>query len=329
MENNTPTARDLNENLSSNHLISKHDKCTCMDGRRFNRAKGKWEPCELCERGLKWKVSVEHVPNVDGQTMIERLNIPEYYEKAGDLDLTLLNSLEYCTPDKIMKVQNFMQDISDSIFAGKVKACSFYLYIDTRGKNNIDVKQWVYNRLLDGVNHKLGVVPFISLRELYDLQLLNGCSMEQLMTLESKKLDTITYQYDRVLKYIIEYAKVHKISYQSYITADLVFLEAGPNTVSKYWVALKDLMIERSRLNLPTYVIGYWSLSKTNQDIFFKDTLNSGRLDLLNVVELKQETKTEQQSKNTISIQNRKKYPETRSSITAGVSISEFMGPRD
>lgn len=330
------TSEDLNNNLSKHKLLGLYDRCTCQDGRRYNRAKKKWEPCEECERGLKWKVGLERVRNADNKTMLDRLCIPDYYKNCKDLNLDVLNTLDKCVPSHIYNVRSFMEDIRDSIFKGKVKACSFYLYIETQGNTRVDIRQWVYSMLKDGVMNGLSVVPFITLRRLYDLSLLNSFSFDRLKEIEQRDISELVLQSDITIKAIADFSRVNKLTYQSYILADLVVLEVSPNTFPTYWMTLKDLVVERSRLNLPTYIIGWWPWYKLNQDVFLIDKFDSGRLDLLKVVELKQppeerkRIRIEAEKKEEMEkAKSKKSYPDVRSNVVTGVNINEFMRPRD
>lgn len=327
-QNNSDVEKQL-ASVGKKKLLKANEACTCQNGRRFIPSKGKWVPCEECERGLKWKVSFDKVKTPDGIDIYDRLGIPVLYRNNLDFRLDILSMLPNATPSKINEVQTFMQSIEDSISIGKVKAVSFYLHIHTdllRIKGiDIDIKKWVYKTMISAVKSGLSVVPLLSIKQLYDLSVLSGLDMDKISYLEHTDVNDITTVTDISYKNIIELCKLYRVTYQSFVAADICFIEAGADTPKTCWKMLKGLMSDRAKLNLPTYVIGYWSLKTTGHEAYFDDTLNSGRLDLFKTVELDINASKD----NTVSIKGNKKYPDTKSSITTGVNAREFMASRD
>lgn len=315
--------------VGSKKLIGLHDTCTCQNGRRYIPAKHKWIPCEDCERGLKWKTSFEKVKNENGDDVLDRLAIPLNYRKDMDFKIDTLSMLDCKSPTLIHDIQLFMQGIEDSISQGRVKACSFYLHIfsDLCRKSGVDIdlKKWVYKNMVEGVKRGLGVVPFITMKQLTDLATVANLDVDKVAYLEHTSELDLTSALDISNKGILKTAEMLKVTYTSYATADLCFIEASANSPKNQWRVLKDLMIERAKYSLPTYVIGYWSLKATGQELYFVDYTNSGRLDLFKVMELGYD----ECKGNAVNIQNRKAYPDTNSRISTGVNVKEFMGSRD
>lgn len=315
--NKVVTSDTLNENLT--RLKKKTESCTCTDGRRFNRVLKKWEPCEECERGLKWKTTFVEIKNSDGVSIYDKLLVPQYYRGNLNFDMSSLSNLDGVDSSDIYEVQKLLEDVMLSASSGRVKGCSFYLCIDEKYLSQIDIQKWVYKLLLTGAKSGLGVVPYITLRELCDLASLNSYDIEKLDSIEKSGLANLNTTKLKNLSLTLQRVLQTNATYNSYIYADLCVVEANPKLSRRHWVTLRDLLIERARLNLPTYVIGRWTLKEVGQEDYFKDFCNTGRLDLLRVFELKRGRPNE------AKVRYKREYEDTKSSIMAGVSVRDFM----
>lgn len=275
------------------------------------------------------KKAMETPKNADGVSMFDILSIPENYRNLGVVKREVLSTsnTSMFSDTSIELLGKFLDNTVESIYNyGKVPNKSVYLYVG----NGIDIKLYIYSLQQLALENGLGVVPYISANSLYGVQKVLDCKdrhVELVKTLERREKVDFERIEDIPVVEGLKFCRYTKLTYFDYINADVCFIEATSNTTDSGWIAIADLLSERARRNLPTYVVGYWA-SKTLISSAYKPfkylTTDNGlsRLDRLSLYELKNK---KGESKTNIEIGNSLESELTKASVTSGVSIVEFM----
>lgn len=260
-------------------------KCEKCGGRGkiFVPALNKLVSCEHCRKEDVWEEK-EEIGNVETEiTKYERFLIPDYYKGIRvDGSETVLESLsvlsQYYTMDSINRLVKVMDKLWGAVYNGDYVKVSLYLYLS----NYVDMKQFVYSfqKLADMKGFR--IVPYISANQLYGVQKARDVNVFSLLNGYSDKKEITS---DMILANDgFKLVKDTGFTYYDYISADICFIEATANTTDKGWIGLADLLSERSKLGLPTYVVGYYHSENPyvgNGKYLFKPEGLRNRLDLL------------------------------------------------
>jgi hypothetical protein len=301
-------------------------KYKCKNGKVFMEALGLVN-CPECQNITK----VLETPKEEGGVSIfDRLMIPASYKSFGVAGHDLFNSqgLGGFTASSLNDVGNLFERINKDIYAGRVTSMSCYIYTT----NIIDTKRFVYGAQKMALEKALGVTPLISANTLYGLQKSGDYSIGSLQELnmrQGKKGELANVSPDMVQAVEgYRFMQFAEVSYFDFIHADLCFIEATANTIEKGWTGLADLLGERAKRGLPTYVIGYWSSksgswtgSKGLKYLMAPDQ-GSVRLDFLVPFELK--TKKGEGSDDA-QVQRIIDVDSSKSSVSAGLSVASLM----
>jgi len=264
----------------------------CVNGNIFMPALGRMERCPDCQNknkalGVVEQGNAEVVASNGGvATALDYLLIPDGYRMVGHVgpEIMTVSNLSAFTNSSVGGVFSILGSIQKSVYEGGVYRLSTYIHTS----NNVDIRKFVYSTQMLGVERGLGVTPYVSLNTLISLEKANHSSGYKESDLEDMYLKK-TLSSDLAILYSgIKFVRESKITYYDFYRADLCFLEATASTSEEGFIALADLLAERTRFNLPTYVIGYWgSKSLSTSGLRFLLAKNErSRLDKLNVYEV-------------------------------------------
>jgi hypothetical protein len=264
----------------------------------------------------------------DGASIYAKLSIPSAYRNLGVAGSDLFNSqgLSGFSQNSMFEVGNLFERINGDLYQGKITNVSTYIYTS----NLVDTKRFVYGAQKLALENGLGVTPFISANTLYGLQRVGDFSLTSLKEIGAKKGDIKDVHPD-LIHAVDGYRVVQHtdLTYYDFIHADVCFIEATANTTEKGWTGLADLLGERSKQGLPTFVIGYWSTrgggGSNNKGLRYLLSPEQGlsRLDLLTPFELKSKKGTGEDDAHVNRLID---MDSTKSSVTAGLSIDALMG---
>lgn len=289
-------------------------------------ALGDFVDCPSCRN----VVAVAKAQAEQGVDFYAQLRIPKAYQDATAVGQEIFNTggMLPFTQSSIHEVASFLESINKAVYNGGVLNLSAYIYTT----NVVDVKRFVYGVQKLALEKSLSVVPYISLNTLYALQRVGDFSLTSLKDLSYRDAQTGLKDVPPDLIHALDgYRLVQEsdMTYYDYITADLCIVEATANTTEKGWTGLADLLGERAKQGLPTYVIGYWT-SKTSdyhakglRYLMQQTAIN--RLDLL----VPYEVKTSKGSQDGVTL-TRPIPTETTTSpsqhASAGISLNDILG---
>lgn len=299
-------------------------KYNCTNGKVLMEALGGYVDCPECRNITK----VLESPLADGETIYDKLSIPLAYKSFGvaDHDLFNLQVLTGFTTNSINDVGNLFEHINKDLYAGKITNLSCYIYTS----NLVDTKRFVYGAQKLAIEKGLGVTPFISANTLYGLQRVGDYTLTSLREINAKKGELKEVSPD-LIHAVDGYRVVQStdLTYFDFIHADVCFIEATANTTEKGWTGIADLLGERAKHNLPTFVIGYWGTKGAgvtgNRGLRYLLAPEQGsiRLDLLVPYELRSKRGNEEDETH---VQRMISMDSTKSSVTAGLSLGSLMG---
>lgn len=300
-------------------------KYNCKRGKIFMEALGRFVDCPECRNITK----VLEKPEEDGTSLYDKLRIPPAYRNFGVAGHELFNVQGLSsafTHNSINDVGSLFERINQDLYNGKVTNISCYIYTS----NLVDVKRFVYGAQKLALEKGLGVTPFISANTLYGIQRVGDFSLTSLKEL-SKDSAEVKDVHPDLIHAVDGYRVVQhtNLTYFDFIHADVCFIEATANTTEKGWTGLADLLGERAKQGLPTYVIGYWStrgaVSNTSKGLRYLIAPEGGhvRLDLLVPFELKPRKGN---AEDDVYVNRIIQMDTTKSSVTAGLSIETLMG---
>lgn len=252
----------------------------CQNGFVLIPATGERVACPHC-RGMNKYLDMEQSRDTSNP-LFEVLKIPVQYQ-------TVTESTPYLVIDKVkvypnggidaQEVANVLSDIVYGVEKGTLYRVSCYINVPPE----IDMSEFVYGVQLDAVINEIGTMPYISANTLNCLlhnEVLGDLASE--MTNETLVSDGRTGKTVPLSRRLVD---ATGFDYMDYINSPLIFIEATSGTTRQGWVAVADLLAERSKRGLPTYVIGYWAFSSCG-DGSFLETNSLGRLDRLLPVEI-------------------------------------------
>lgn len=254
----------------------------CQNGMVLIPATGTRVACPHC-RGLNKYLDMERERGEAlTNPLFTVLKIPVQYQ-------AVTGSTPYLIIDKVkvypnggadaQEVANVLSDIMYGVEKGTLYRVSCYINVPP----DIDMAEFVYGVQLNAVINEIGTMPYISANTLNFLlhnEVLGDLASE--MTNETLVSDGRT---GKTVPLSRRLRDATGFDYMDYINSPLIFIEATSGTTRQGWVAVADLLSERAKRGLPTYVIGYWAFS-TCGDGSFLETNALNRLDRLLPVEI-------------------------------------------
>lgn len=234
----------------------------CNHGRIFNTVLKTYQPCPHCASVIKeiGKPSTDtENPEQSTFDILTKLGVPEQYRNARFNPDTFFTGKaeEIFARSTFVPVLEQLSAINTAIMDSHILLESCYFYVGIYAA----IYDYVYDCLISAVKHGLTAVPYTSLKDLQGIR--NNTSQM------SKLYSNLTW-YD-------------------YTSADICFLAATASADSNEAVILADLLHERARRALPTYVFGYWTqdaLSKSKSGLYYLIDSNSKLLSLLKPYEI-------------------------------------------
>lgn len=287
VENRVITEMELKKDLDLPLLKkAETEECPyhCVNGKVFFEALG-LRPCPHCcgiERQAKILDENEEV------SIYKLLRIPPQYRHITSVPDDVLKDVEmsYYIESSVIEVRDLLNKIVQAVREGKVANIAAYIHVT----NRIDIRPFVYGLLREAQAKGIGTVPYISLNTLGALVHASNAPTIQ------DKLPNNDLEKERIALGNIAYttnarqklAREFSCDYYDYCKSSLVILEATADTQERGWLALADLLSERAREGLGTYVFGYHSSTARVVDTLrYMTTQNIHRLDMLNVIEFK------------------------------------------
>lgn len=300
--------------------VVKKCKYGCVNGKVFLEKLGGFVDCPECR-------SIDRVldtPQEDGTSLFEKLSIPPTYKDYGTSGRELFNvaGIDRFSTTSINTVSNLLERINKDVYSGRVTSTSAYIF----ASNLVDIKRFVYGVQKMGIEKGLGVTPYISLNTLWSMIKCADFSPNALRDLMGRRHDK-DIQPD-VLAASDGYRCFQEtgLSYKDFTSADLVILNATAATTDKGWMALADILEERSKRGLPTYVIGYWGsrASGAYRGLNYLLTPEGGisRLDKLTSYEVISRSNTNEG----VHVETSLDVGVAKSGVTAGLSAESLMG---
>ena len=297
----------------------------CQGGRIFMTAMNSFVPCPHCSNIER---AVETPNDVSGKSIYDILNVPTAYRKMGvaSKELFNVNGLQGFSANSINEVIRIMDKINEAIYNYTVYQLSVYIYIS----NLVDTYRFIYGAQRMALEKNLKVTPLISANTLYGLQKVGDYSLASLKEIKDKKGEVRDVHPD-LIQAVDGYRVVQEtnLTYFDFRHADICFIEATAHTTEKGWAAVADILSERAKNDLPTYVIGYWATKSPQAGKGLRYLLNDGgvtaRLNKLTPIELKTH-REENPTQGGISIsQVAPQAPTVQpTGVSAGVSIFDL-----
>lgn len=259
------------------------ENCNCTNGKILIPALGAFVDCPICGN-KKAKLDALKLDVVD----LSLDNLEQIEQEQSDKEQAVCRALKippaYATINYVKDQQEYnrcckmyaresidrLLTLWDTIYEGISRRAtggtSYIMY----SSNDIDSNRFVYATQKRALKMGVSTVPYITLNSLYSLVSSEGKpngGKEPAWKSEDAKgvKGSFTYEaysktYDRAE--LVDKDSNVSFTYADYIKADLVFLEASAMTHDVSYNALADILIERERLSLPTYVISYWNAEK-------------------------------------------------------------------
>lgn len=230
----------------------------CDNGYVFLESQGR-VPCPHCLDPVRM---TETVQSEDFGNIYDALHIPIMYRNLSEN--TAYAWLESFNTKENKQIYGYhLQDVIDtytkilnSLSVGELYRDSIYFCFTIT-----DVDKLIYGTQILALLHGVGTVPYISLNRLshllYSNDVLNRYSDMDTCETISFGLTGINTTLATRVNHIMA-----GIDYMDYVTAPLCILELTAGTLDTGFLALRDLLAERARLSLPTYVIGFCSMHK-------------------------------------------------------------------
>ena len=267
------------------------DKCpyNCVNGKVFLASRG-YVPCPHC-MGIEKKIQMLDEGN--DVNIYKLLKIPRQYRQITSVPDDVLKGLhdKIYVNSSLMEVKNLLNTMVQSVRHSSVASISTYVHVS----NYVDIRPFIYGLQREAVNNGVGTVPYISLNTLAALLYASNAAADGDVDIDMKlkterlALGNIAYTTNAFRRLAVDFP----CDYYDYCKAPMVILEATAETMSRGWSALADLLAERAREGLPTYVFGYYASTAPNiyKDLKWLVGENMSRLDMLTVVELKKANK--------------------------------------
>ena len=206
----------------------------CNNGRIFDHKLHNFVPCPHCS-GILSELTATRVDNTSETApeinLLDKLCVPEYYREASFKPNEFFGAESKTTfaESTFQPVLEQLIAIEDAINRSKVVCQSFYFYVGVPAENS--TLQYVYCQLISAVKHGITTVPYASLK---DLQ-----AIRQQTAQASKLYENLTWL--------------------DFTSCDICFVCCTADADEEEFAILADLLQERSRRGLPTYVFGYWT----------------------------------------------------------------------
>ena len=230
----------------------------CTNGKVLLEALGTKVPCPHCN-GVERYVAATSPENPDN--VYNTLHIPiQYRHLTGNSAAAMISALRGVKDSgcDALEVANFMETVSNNLDMGKVFRMSTCLHIS--GSGYFDLNVFVYSMQLKALKNGVGTMPYITANTL-DMLIKGGSLMNKpVMPAENSEEMGIT---GRTVPLLTRLLRLTDFDYYDYITAPLVFIELGTATTIEGNAALAELLSERSKLGLATYVISCKSMHNT------------------------------------------------------------------
>lgn len=267
------------------------DECpyNCVNGKVFLASRG-YVPCPHC-MGIEKKVQM--LDDSNNVNIYKLLKIPRQYKDIINVPDDVLKGLhdKVYVSSSIAEVKSLLNTMVQAVRRSSVASISTYVHVS----NYVDIRPFIYGLQREAVENGVGTVPYISLNTLAALLYASNAAadgdieMDAKLNTERLALGNIAYTTNAFRRLAVDFP----CDYYDYCKAPMVILEATAETLSRGWSALADLLSERAREGLPTYVFGYNASNSPNvvKDLKWLISDNMNRLDMLTVVELKKASK--------------------------------------
>ena len=282
---------------------------------------GGYVNCPVCRDITK---VVEKQEEAGEKTVFDKLRIPPAYTGFGTAgkDLLTIQNLGGFSQNSISEVGSLLERINKDIYNERVTNLSVYIYTS----NLVDIKRFVYGAQKLALEKGLGVTPYISANTLYGIQRVGDYNLRSLKEATKDGHDLKDINPDLI--HAVEGYRIvqeTQLTYFDFIHADVCFIEATANTTEKGWTGIADLLGERSKQGLPTYVIGYWGTkgsAMASKGLRYLLAPENGlvRLDLLVPYELKS-----RRGEDDVHVARNIQMDSTTSTVSAGLSIKTIM----
>lgn len=249
----------------------------CNEGYVLIESMGQRVPCPHCN-GIERYVEMTNTENPNNVYNV--LKIPlQYRQLTGDSSEGLISAIATTSVggNGAVEVAELMTNISKSLDKKQVYRMSAYIHVPA-SLSGLDINEFVYSMQIKALQRGVGTMPYITANTLN--LLLRGQTLppdENIEPLKNRVIDGTTGRTHSLrarMKYACDF------DYMDYITTPLVFIEVSAGIDDTGWIAIADLLCERCKLSLPTYVIGYWSRYSTKTGVYvFDDQMH--RLDKL------------------------------------------------
>lgn len=299
-------------------------KYNCNRGRVFMEGQNTFVPCPDCSNIEKL---VEKSEVTEGVSLFDRLKIPVMYKSLGSAGEELFKSqqvLNSFSTSSISEVERLLERLNNDFYNKRVPMISAYVYVP----NLVDIKHFVYGAQKIALEKGLGVTPYVSANTLYGLQRVGDFPVASLKEISVQQGGVKDIPPD--LMHAVDGYRIVQdtdCTYFDFTHADVCFIDATANTTERGWTAVADLLHERAKNSLPTFVMGYWSTrasdSSGNRGLKYLLAPETGinRLDLLIPFELKSKS-----SGGNYSTPRHFDPETTQSSVLSGVNIDTLMG---
>jgi hypothetical protein len=228
----------------------------CNKGYVFLESRGRIE-CPYC---LGIENRLERTDVNSDTNIYKELNIPKTYWGISENDC-------YAFIDDIAQLQETYgatttyvvetcRNVLDALKQGGIYRDSLYINMGVR-----DIDKFVYSAQVLGALHGVGTVPYITVNRLA-LLLYSGDTLTEYDGDGSTSIATESLTGRNATLAMRVKTVMHGIDYWDYVSAPLVFLEITAGITDSGYLALLDLLAERSKMCLPTYVIGFCAIYK-------------------------------------------------------------------
>lgn len=223
----------------------------CNNGKVFVFGQGLVN-CPHCSGILGFEETTE---NVDVNNIFSVLKIPKEYQKCDGL--TVKETIA-AIPNEMYKYNvdttqycRVLTELSDALDWGSLYKVS--LLIRELPVASIDLNSIVYGLMLQAVKTGIGVLPYISLTWLTTLRYNKDLESSRFKNtyLQRYNVDGIT---GMTTSLMLRCKYAMSVDYYDYTLAPLVFVDISTLATANELCVLQELMSERARRDLPTYV---------------------------------------------------------------------------
>lgn len=256
----------------------------CNNGKLFIPGKGLTD-CPHCT-GLQGYE--ERVDETSPDNVFDVLKIPTLYRKCDGLSAEgYLTEVRKTYSGQGYNVEQYcaiLEELYKAIDYGTLYKSS--LLIRELPTSKLDINRFVYGIMIKALQRGLGVLPYIPVSQL--------TIMRYNRDFEGKKFSgtpLVKYSTNGVTgmstNLMLRCKFAYDIDFFDYVLAPLVFIDVGTLATTEDLVVLQDLISERAKLNLPTYVTvnprsGGMNLADLSDGLFDSMlTIDNYRLDRL------------------------------------------------